>query len=533
MTITRVSAPDRVRAADAVVIGGGVAGLTAALHAEGSEIALLGKGAFGRTGSSVYAQGGVAVALAPDDSPERHADDTLLVGGGLADPAVVRSVTAEGPARMAELLALGTRFDRAEDGTVALGREAAHSRRRIVHAAGDATGAELVRALGEAVSRCSRIRTVEHTRALELVLEGGRVAGLLTADADGGTTLWATPAVVLATGGIGQLWTHTTNPLGSTGDGLAIAARAGARLANLEMVQFHPTALADGSNPMPLLTEALRGEGAVLVDGDGRRLMEGVHPDLELAPRDVVARAIWRVRRDGRQAYLDATQLAHRFERRFPTVLRLCLERGLDPRETPIPVAPAAHYHMGGVAVDRDGATSVSGLWACGEVAWTGLHGANRLASNSLLEAMVYGARVGAALAAARTTGPREVRLGRPSPEGPRRQATAEDGLGDAWRRLRAAMWEGVGLERTTAGLVRARRELDALDRQLRGGAGEIVDALLVARMTARAALVRTESRGAHFRADFPFPDPAWRQDLHFAGMDLVEPHPVRAALAG
>ncbi len=524
--------PDRVRATDVVVVGAGVAGLAAALHADGLEVALLAKGEFARSGSSVHAQGGVAVALGADDSPDRHAGDTLRAGGGLTDPAVVRSVTAEGPARVRELVALGARLDRREDGRLALGREAAHSRNRIAHAAGDATGAELVRALAESVRRLQRVRVVEHTTALDLVVDGSRVIGLLAADRDGGVTLWAADHVVLATGGTGQLWEHTTNPVGSTGDGIAIAARAGARLANLEMMQFHPTALADGSNPMPLLTEALRGEGAVLVDDAGRRVMEGVHPDLELAPRDVVARAIWRARRAGREVLLDATGIGARFPERFPTVLRLCRERGLDPRLEAVPVAPSAHYHMGGVTTDAVGRTTLRGLWACGEVAWTGLHGANRLASNSLLEALVIGARTGGALVASprgRGASHRALRVASGSGARPPTPRDDERGLR---RRLRAAMWDGVGLERTAGGLARARAELERLAEEIGAASGELANALLVARMVTRAAILRTESRGAHFRADFPYPEPAWRQDLIWSGLEPVAPVPLPTAVA-
>jgi L-aspartate oxidase len=483
-------------------------------------------------GTGVLAQGGVAAALGQDDSPAQHARDTLAVGCGLNDPRVVRLVTEEGPRRISELLRLGARLDRDSGGRLALGREAAHTRRRVAHAAGDATGAELVRALSDAVRRVPDVRFEDGVLALELVVDRGRVIGLMTVDGGGELVLHLAPDVVLATGGVGQVYRYTTNPAEATADGLAMAARAGARLAGLEFVQFHPTALAVGGNPLPLLTEALRGEGAVLVDDTGSRFMERVHPAAELAPRDILARAIWRHRQAGHEVSLDATGLADRLAGRFPTVLELCLERDLDPRRQPMPVAPAAHYHMGGVAVDPHGRTSIDGLWACGEVAHTGLHGANRLASNSLLEALVFGARIGERLAA---SGPGAwPGRGGPLPAVPGLQVARTPWLaGDAAAvadRVRTVMWDGVGLERTAAGMRTAMRELHLLSGQAPQGAGELANLLLAARLVARAAWARTESRGAHYRSDVPWQDHHWRQDLFFEGQEPVEPRPVAAA---
>ncbi len=393
--------------ADVLVVGAGAAGLTAALGcASGGPPASSGErwpsmpgGAGGADGSprrvlvltktrssgagaggaSVWAQGGVASAVGDDDDPALHAADTLAAGAGLNDAAIVSLLTGDGPRRVRSLLALGARFDRDPGGRLALGREAAHSRRRILHARGDATGAEVVRTLVDAVRREPSIRVVDETFALDLVLEAGVVVGLLALDRDGRRVLYRAPAVVLATGGLGQIFLHTTNPREATADGLAMAARAGARLVDLEFVQFHPTALAVHATaaagtsdvgaapgaPLPLLTEALRGEGAVLVDDCGVRFMASVHPDRELAPRDVVARAIWARLAEGRRVFLDATRaVGERFPERFPTVFALCRQHGLDPRVEPLPVVPAAHYHMGGVAVDARGRTSLPGLWA-------------------------------------------------------------------------------------------------------------------------------------------------------------------------
>ncbi len=521
------------RTADVLVVGSGAAGLAVALHAGSRRVTMLSKTAFAEGGSSSRAQGGVAAALGKDDSPERHAADTVAAGCGLAVDGVVRMVANEAPQRIRELLALGARFDRDGRGTLALGREGAHSRRRILHAAGDATGAELMRALGVAATAKPGLEVVDDTLALDLLQSEGRVCGVVALTRRDEIVVFRARDVVLASGGSGQLFLRTTNPAEATGDGLAMAARAGARLAGLEFVQFHPTAMAMGGNPMPLLTEALRGEGAHLVDSSGRRIMEGVHPLGDLAPRDLVARTVWRNLEEGRQVLLDTRVLGERMASRFPTVLRLCLERGLDPRLQPIPVTPAAHYHMGGVAVDHEGRASLAGLWACGEVAHSGLHGANRLASNSLLEALVYGARAGEALARGGWAEARR-REPFPDPDALRAAVDARPWLGEAHaasvERLRTIMWQGAGLERSASGLSRALSELGDLEAQLEPGLGELANMLLVAGLVMRAAAARTESRGAHFRSDIPWPDPHWRQDVEFEGLCRLEPHPVAVA---
>ncbi|MEW6281411.1 MAG: L-aspartate oxidase, partial [Candidatus Eremiobacterota bacterium] len=432
---------------DAIILGSGLAGLTAALHAahQGLKVAVLTKSTLGQGGSSPLAQGGVAVVMGRDDSPELHARDTLVAGAGLCREEVVDVLTREGPERVLEVLALGARLDRNPDGTLALGREAAHGRRRIVHAK-DATGAELMRAVSEAV-RCHRsITVVERFFAADLIAVRDQVLGVY-----GPQGLYAAPATVLATGGVGRVYRYTTNARESTGDGIAMAYRAGARLQDLEFVQFHPTALDAGGDPLALVTEAVRGEGGRLMDETGRRFMPALHPDAELAPRDVVARAIWAELAAGRRVFLDATHLGTSFHERFPTVSGLCRERGLDPAVEPMPVVPAAHYFMGGIAVDVEGRTSLRGLWACGEAASNGLHGANRLASNSLLEAMVFGARVGRSLADAPPMRPFVVPDRRPLVQAPEVEA-----------RLRQVMWDRAGLVRDEAGLQAALRELEA-----------------------------------------------------------------------
>jgi L-aspartate oxidase len=500
---------DATREADVVVVGAGAAGLSVALGLAGRRVDLLAKGTLGRTGNSPWAQGGVAGAMGPDDSPALHAADTLAVAGEIADPSAVARLVGDGPQRLAHLIGIGARFDRDGAGRLDLACEAAHSRRRILHAR-DATGAEVVRALGQALPGRSGLSVFERARVLELVVDGGRVAGLLARHADGALVLHRARAVVLATGGVGRVYARTTNPSEATGDGLALAWRAGARVADVEMVQFHPTALDCGADPMPLLTEALRGAGARLVDERGEPLLQG--PQAELQARDVVARGIWAALAGGRRAFLDArAALGAAFPQRFPTVHAACGEHGLDPRVQPIPVAPAAHYHMGGIATDLDGRTSLPGLWAAGEAACTGVHGANRLASNSLLEALVFGASVARSVAEALPN----LRRSSATPAIPASAAEAQDEEAAAIRsELRKLMWQDAGLVRSADGLRRVLDRLDGLDHATPPGASETRSLLTVAELVATSALARPESRGAHFRADHPRPDRAWRRRI-------------------
>ncbi len=538
---------DEVAASDVVVVGAGIAGLAAALGAaRRRRVTVLTKAPLGAGGASPWAQGGIAAAVGRDDSPRLHAEDTLAAGAGLADPEIVALLTAEGPRRIARLVRLGARFDRDRRGDLELVREGAHRRRRVLHAQGDSTGAEIVRALTAAVAGAPGISVVEDAFASDLVRIDGRVVGVVAvhggADGGGGRrVLHLAPAVVLATGGIGRAFLHTTNPPEATGDGLAMAARAGARLADLEFVQFHPTALAvPGADPLPLLTEALRGEGSTVVDEEGRRFLLDEDARGELAPRDLVARAIWRQLRAGGRVFLDARQaVGESFPERFPTVFRLCRAHGIDPRREPLPVAPAAHYHMGGVAVEARGRTSLVGLWACGEVTSTGAHGANRLASNSLLEALVFGARVA-----------EDLRLALPPPAGEREglAALAESPrprrvAGDEARlaALRRTMWDQVGVERDAASLEAALAAIDRLAAEHPSGAagdatgGELRNLLTVGRLVAAAALARRESRGSHFRRDHPAEDPEQRRRAFWTLPALqasAAPAPPRAVLA-
>jgi L-aspartate oxidase len=508
-----------VTTSEVLVVGGGVAGLSVALGMVPRKVTVVTRGRLGLGGSSPLAQGGIAAAMGADDSPSRHAADTLAVAGGLADPEVVSLLTSEAPPAIARLEELGARFDRRADTGYELNREAAHGRARVLHAGGDATGAELMRALVKAVEGAPEIQVLEQSDALELLVEKGRVVGVIVRHPNGRLALHLARAVVLASGGLGRLFSHTTNAAESTGGGLAMAARAGAQLADLEFVQFHPTALAVGADPMPLLTEALRGAGAKLVDGNGGAFMESVHPAADLAPRDVVARAIWRLRGAGDEVFLDGRQaVGDAFPTRFPTVYRLCCEHGLDPRSQPIPVAPAAHYHMGGVWVDIEGRSSLPGLWACGEVACTGVHGANRLASNSLLEALVFGARVKDDLQAELDRAlPTKAVLafagsGAGDVTGTAKRATASAAASIA--RIRRTMWNRVGLVRDEEGLRGALERLETLAQRHDPLDREVQNQLVVARLLASAAQCRRESRGSHFRQDFPQASTSWQKRL-------------------
>jgi len=483
---------------DAIVVGAGLAGMLTALELQAKRVALVSYGSLGQWTSSAWAQGGIAAAVGDDDSPALHAADTVAAGGGLVERRVAARLAADAPHAIERIAALGVRFDRDDATHYALGREGAHSRRRILRAGGDATGAELVRAVALAVHACERIVCFEQTRALDVVLDdAGAVAGLTARVAGGGARTFAAPVVVLATGGLGGLYRFTTNPTSSRGAGIAIAARAGARLADLEFVQFHPTALDVPSDPLPLVTEALRGEGALLVDSRGERVSASDGSELELCSRDVVARRIFALRRAGERVALDARHVAAgSFDERFPTVFAACMRFGIDPRREPIPIVPAAHYHMGGIAVDLAGRTSVRGLYACGEVAATGVHGANRLASNSLLESVVYPERIARDVASHAFRSPVSLRQSIPI------DAPARDGSVAEWAALRDVMYAGVGVERDEAGLANAIDRLRAIGDAT--ASDDVREAAVVGALVAHAARRRRETRGSHARSDHP-----------------------------
>ncbi|MBX9424513.1 MULTISPECIES: L-aspartate oxidase [Streptomyces] len=518
--------------ADVVVVGSGVAGLTAALRctAAGLRTVVVTKARLD-DGSTRWAQGGIAAALGEGDTPEQHLDDTLVAGAGLCDERAVHALVTEGPDAVRRLIATGADFDKTADGEIALTREGGHHRRRIAHAGGDATGAEISRALVEAI-RDRGVRTIEHALVLDLLTDSeGRTAGVTLhvmgeGQHDGVGAVHA-PAVVLATGGMGQVFSATTNPAVSTGDGVALALRAGAEVSDLEFVQFHPTVLflgAGSEGQQPLVSEAVRGEGAHLVDADGVRFMTGQHELAELAPRDIVAKGIMRrmQERGTEHMYLDARHFgAEMWEQRFPTILAACRSHGIDPVTEPIPVAPAAHYASGGVRTDLRGRTTVPGLYACGEVACTGVHGANRLASNSLLEGLVFAERIAEDITAAAPRVP-----GAPVPHPV--PVTLPLPVAGARTRIQRVMTAGAGVLRSEASLREAAEALDALHGDaLAGGtddskAGEpgvdsweTTNLLCVARVLVAAARRREETRGCHWREDHPDRDDTdWRRHL-------------------
>ena len=496
--------------ADVVIVGSGAAGLFAALTLAPRRVLVLSEKPLGGVCASAWSQGGIAAAVAPDDTTESHVADTLKAGAGITDVDVARTLVEAAPKYIEILAKYGVKFERDENGTYKLSREACHARRRVLKAAaGDGFGAEMMRALVEAVRNTPSIVYVEGVSAERLVRRDGATMGavqgvLCRRLSDGKPVVYAAPAVLLATGGLGGLFAATSNPLHAIGRGVAMAARAGAVLSDLEFVQFHPTVLDIGEDPAPLATEALRGEGAYLVNSRGERFMLDYHEAAELAPRDVVSRGIFAQIQKGQKTYLDCRHIdtAH-----FPALLQAAGRAGLNPKRDLIPVMPAVHYHMGGVATDLNGRASLHGLWVAGEAAATGLHGANRLASNSLMEAIVMGARAAEDIAAF-------VAKGQPAP-----RITLSDlpklpaaDMENERQQLREIMTDLVGVIRNEQGMKDAIREISVIGANAEGRDTKTADMALVARMIAACALNRTESRGGHCRADYPMPVKAFQK---------------------
>lgn len=509
---------------DFLVIGSGVAGLTAALSAAAiGKVTIIAKDSPDRCNTTL-AQGGIAAAVSSADSPALHSADTMRAGAGICQAETVDLLTGSAPRVIQTLCRLGTRFDRTTAGDTALALEGAHSVPRVLHH-GDSTGAEIWRALHEQVRQTAQIRSLAGSQALNLVIANGHCTGAIAAT-PGGIVQFRTRAVILATGGCGQIFGRTTNSPVCTGDGLALAWRAGATLADMEFIQFHPTALDLGESPLFLISEAVRGEGAYLVNEQGSRFMKSYHPLADLAPRDVVSRAILAEQTKGQRVYLDATGIGPHFAERFPTIYANLQQNSINPAESLIPVTPAAHFTIGGVQTDVQGRTTIPGLFACGEVASTGVHGANRLASNSLLEGIVFGQRIAKALAslpvperhsASPADDPSVLLSGLRTDGG--KQAAGGDWVlpkpleytDPRLRELQTLMWTHVGIVRDGAGMLTASRRLAELATQTGPGEYELSNMIAAAGLVTQSALAREESRGSHFRTDYPEANPDWQ----------------------
>jgi L-aspartate oxidase len=495
-----------IKNANILVIGAGLAGLYAALSLAPRKVTVLSPKPLGEGASSAWAQGGVAAAMDDEDTAAAHALDTVNAGDGIVDPVVAKFVTEEAAFHILELAEFGAPFDRTIEGGFVMSREAAHSFARVVRVKGDQAGYAIMKTLTGAVQRIPTIEVIEGAIAHRLLTDDqGEMTGVVVSNDQGAPYVIQANAYLLAAGGTGSLFARTTNPPSVRGLALGMAARAGAKIADAEFVQFHPTAIDLDRDPAPLATEALRGEGAILLNKDGERFMEQVHPDLELAPRDIVARAIFDQHQRGMRPVLDTRNaIGPRIMTEFPAVSNACIEAGINPANTPIPVVPAAHYHMGGVATDMQGQSSIRRLWVSGEASSTGLHGANRLASNGLLEALVYASSCAKDIATALDAAPTSI----PTPPLSDVKVSSRRADKNAVMRLRRTMSDHVGVVRHAQGLNTALRNLEELDRLEAGKSDNFDNMVSAATVIAAAALSREESRGGHYRTDFPDKNP-------------------------
>ncbi|MEL6435859.1 MAG: L-aspartate oxidase [Pseudomonadota bacterium] len=491
-----------------LIIGGGLAGLFCALKLAPKAVTILASAPIGRGASSAWAQAGIAAAVAPGDTIEKHVQDTLIAGDGIVDEAIVRGMAGEAADRITDLLEYGVPFDRDLEGTLLVSREAAHSENRVVRVKGDMAGRAIMQALVTAVENAPHIRLYEGYVVEELITQDGAVTGVIARDHAGQGDLQHVHGsnVIMATGGVGHLYEVTTNPTEARGGGIGMAARAGARMADMEFVQFHPTAINVGKDPAPLATEALRGHGAQLFNAGGKRFMLDLHPDAELAPRDVVARGIFAEVKAGRGAFLDCTKAVHHFEAEFPTVWGYCQDAGIDPSKEGIPVIPAAHYFMGGIWTDADGRTSLPGFWAAGECTSTGAHGANRLASNSLLEAVVFAARIAQVLGSG-DADEAPVSWQNGSVETDDHPLAVDH---PNMTRLRQTMSAHLGVLRDEDGMRDALEVIIALEGEAHSQ--RFKNVITTAKLIAIAALNRPESRGGHARTDHPDEVASWKR---------------------
>lgn len=482
-----------------IVIGAGLAGLFTALKLSPRPVTVISPTSLGEGASSFWAQGGIAAAIGDGDTPEKHVQDTIAVGGGIVDEAIASLVAHEATERIEDLLSYGVPFDKDIAGKLKLSREAAHSERRIVRVKGDMAGKAIMECLITAVRNAPSINILEGYSVINLSANDNKVSGVYISPYNDMETihLITGPAVVMASGGVGGLYSVTTNPSTSVGEGMALAAKAGAVIADPEFVQFHPTAIHVGEDPAPLATEALRGDGAILVTREGQRFMLQEHQDAELAPRDIVARAVHKNNQNDNGAFLDCTKaIGNSFRERYPTVYDKCRQSGIDPSSTPIPVAPAAHYHMGGIYTDKNGKTSIEGLWACGEASSTGMHGANRLASNSLLEAVVFAARIAEDIKLSDTE---KFVLAPVSTDRFSSENTEEQ---EQFQLLRSLMSKHLGVIRTEVGMKELLNTIIEFRKQKNSIHFENI--LIATQLMTQAALMRKESRGGHFRSDYP-----------------------------